>query len=192
MRRAPPGSTSSIRSCPMQPGWRASCRSACARCNCASRMPSAADVRRQIDESLADRAPPRLPAHRQRLLARGDRRRRRLCAPRPGGSRRRRRGGDQGRRRAPRHFHAQRGRADNRRSPPQPDYVALGPIYETKLKAMQWAPQGLARIGAWKARIGALPLVAIGGITPERADGVVAAGRRLRRRHHRLYDSPRP
>ena len=29
---------------------------------------------------------PRLPAHRQRLLARGDRRRRRLRAPRPGGS----------------------------------------------------------------------------------------------------------
>jgi thiamine-phosphate pyrophosphorylase len=58
----------------------------------------------------------------------------------------------------------------------QPDYVALGPIYETKLKAMKWAPQGLARLGAWKARIGALPLVAIGGLTPERADGVVAAG----------------
>ncbi len=57
-----------------------------------------------------------------------------------------------------------------------PDYVALGPIYETKLKAMKWAPQGLARIGTWKARIGALPIVAIGGITPERADGVVAAG----------------
>jgi thiamine-phosphate pyrophosphorylase len=34
----------------------------------------------------------------------------------------------------------------------------------------------LARIGAWKARVGALPLIAIGGITPERADGVVAAG----------------
>ena len=57
-----------------------------------------------------------------------------------------------------------------------PHYVALGPIYETKLKAMRWAPQGLARIGAWKSRIGRLPLVAIGGITPERADGVVAAG----------------
>ena len=57
-----------------------------------------------------------------------------------------------------------------------PDYVALGPIYETKLKAMQWQPQGLDRIGAWKRRIGSLPLVAIGGITPERADGVVAAG----------------
>jgi len=58
----------------------------------------------------------------------------------------------------------------------KPDYVALGPIYETKLKAMKWAPQGLGRIGFWKARIGALPLVAIGGITPARADGVVAAG----------------
>jgi thiamine-phosphate pyrophosphorylase len=57
-----------------------------------------------------------------------------------------------------------------------PDYVALGPIYETKLKAMQWAPQGLLRVETWKARIGRLPLVAIGGITPERADGVVAAG----------------
>jgi thiamine-phosphate pyrophosphorylase len=57
-----------------------------------------------------------------------------------------------------------------------PHYVALGPIYETKLKAMQWAPQGLSRVETWKARIGRLPLVAIGGITPGRADGVVAAG----------------
>lgn len=58
----------------------------------------------------------------------------------------------------------------------QPDYVALGPIYETKLKAMKWAPQGLTRIGAWKRRVGSLPLVAIGGITPERADAVMDAG----------------
>jgi len=57
-----------------------------------------------------------------------------------------------------------------------PDYVALGPIYETKLKVMQWAPQGLLRVGAWKQRIGPLPLVAIGGITPDRASDVVAAG----------------
>lgn len=57
-----------------------------------------------------------------------------------------------------------------------PDYVALGPIYETKLKAMKWQPQGLDRVGVWKQRIGALPLVAIGGITPERADGVISAG----------------
>ena len=58
----------------------------------------------------------------------------------------------------------------------KPAYIALGPIYETRLKAMKWAPQGLARVADWKARIGDLPLVAIGGITPERAAGVVGAG----------------
>ncbi len=58
----------------------------------------------------------------------------------------------------------------------EPDYIALGPIYETKLKKMKWAPQGLERIGQWKARIGRRPLVAIGGITPERAPAVLSAG----------------
>lgn len=58
----------------------------------------------------------------------------------------------------------------------KPDYIALGPIYETKLKAMKWAPQGLDRVSAWKGKIGDLPLVAIGGITPERAPLVAAAG----------------
>jgi thiamine-phosphate pyrophosphorylase len=58
----------------------------------------------------------------------------------------------------------------------EPDYVALGPIYETKLKVMKYAPQGLDRISEWKRRIGKLPLCAIGGITPDRAPGVVAAG----------------
>jgi thiamine-phosphate pyrophosphorylase len=56
-----------------------------------------------------------------------------------------------------------------------PDYVALGPIYETTLKKMPWSPQGLERIGEWKARF-ACPLVAIGGITLERAPAVLAAG----------------
>ncbi|MCK0196544.1 thiamine phosphate synthase [Ancylobacter sp. 6x-1] len=58
----------------------------------------------------------------------------------------------------------------------EPDYVALGPVYPTILKAMRWAPQGLERITAWKARIGAVPLVAIGGLTIERAAGCFAAG----------------
>jgi thiamine-phosphate pyrophosphorylase len=57
-----------------------------------------------------------------------------------------------------------------------PDYVALGPIYPTLLKVMPWQPQGLERIGSWKRRIGALPLVAIGGLTVERLAGVFAAG----------------
>ncbi|ADZ70241.1 thiamine phosphate synthase [Polymorphum gilvum] len=56
-----------------------------------------------------------------------------------------------------------------------PDYVALGPIYEPGGKKVDFAPQGLARIGAWKARI-ACPLVAIGGLTLERAPAVYAAG----------------
>ena len=58
----------------------------------------------------------------------------------------------------------------------EPDYVALGPVYETKLKVMKWAPQGLDKVGVWKKRIGSLPLVAIAGITVERADGVIDAG----------------
>ena len=74
----------------------------------------------------------------------------------------------------------------------KPTYVALGPIYETRLKAMKWAPQGLARITDWKARIGNLPLVAIGGITPERADGVRRGRRRQHRRDHRLLHASRP
>lgn len=58
----------------------------------------------------------------------------------------------------------------------QPDYVALGPVFETKLKAMPWAPQGLEHVTAWKQKIGALPLVAIGGLTPERASLALEAG----------------
>ncbi len=57
-----------------------------------------------------------------------------------------------------------------------PDYVALGPIYPTILKAMAFAPQGLQRIGEWKRRIGAIPLVAIGGLNVERAKLCRGAG----------------
>ncbi|MDV7269937.1 thiamine phosphate synthase [Thioclava sp. A2] len=57
-----------------------------------------------------------------------------------------------------------------------PAYVALGPVYPTLLKQMKWGPQGLERVAAWKARAGKVPLVAIGGLTPERLAGVFAAG----------------
>ena len=56
-----------------------------------------------------------------------------------------------------------------------PDYVALGPVYETKLKKMKWTPQGLARVTEWKSLV-PCPLVAIAGITVERAPDVLAAG----------------
>jgi thiamine-phosphate pyrophosphorylase len=58
----------------------------------------------------------------------------------------------------------------------EPDYVALGPIYPTILKKMKWVPQGLQRLSAWRERGGPLPLVAIGGLNPERIDGVFAHG----------------
>ncbi|MBX3513212.1 MAG: thiamine phosphate synthase [Xanthobacteraceae bacterium] len=58
----------------------------------------------------------------------------------------------------------------------KPDYVALGPIYETTLKKMRFAPQGYARITEWKKLIGKIPLVAIGGIKLEHAKDIFAAG----------------
>ena len=65
-----------------------------------------------------------------------------------------------------------------------PDYVALGPIYPTILKAMAFPPQGLETIGVWKRRIGAIPLVAIGGLNVDRAKLCLAAGADSRLRRH--------
>lgn len=60
----------------------------------------------------------------------------------------------------------------------QPDYIALGPIWETKLKPMRFGPQGLDRIAAWAGLIAPVPLVAIGGITLNRAPAVISQGAR--------------
>lgn len=56
-----------------------------------------------------------------------------------------------------------------------PDYVALGPVYETLLKKMKWQPQGLANVTRWRQQL-SIPLIAIGGINLERAPGVIKAG----------------
>ncbi|RWC37722.1 MAG: thiamine phosphate synthase [Mesorhizobium sp.] len=58
----------------------------------------------------------------------------------------------------------------------KPDYIALGPVYPTILKQMKWAPQGLERLGEWKRRIAPTPLVAIGGLNPNRLESVFGAG----------------
>ncbi len=58
----------------------------------------------------------------------------------------------------------------------RPDYVALGPVWPTILKKMKWQPQGVERVAEWKRRIGDLALVAIGGITAERAPLVLGEG----------------
>ncbi|MFT4014951.1 MAG: thiamine phosphate synthase [Paracoccus sp. (in: a-proteobacteria)] len=58
----------------------------------------------------------------------------------------------------------------------RPDYVALGPVWPTILKKMKWEQQGLERVGEWRRLIGQTPLVAIGGVTPERALQAFQAG----------------
>lgn len=57
-----------------------------------------------------------------------------------------------------------------------PDYVALGPVYPTILKAMKWHQQGLERVTEWKRLVGDIPLCAIGGMSVERAQGAFDAG----------------
>ncbi|SLN73849.1 Thiamine-phosphate synthase [Roseovarius gaetbuli] len=57
-----------------------------------------------------------------------------------------------------------------------PNYVALGPVYPTILKKMKWHQQGLEKLTEWKAVIGDIPLVAIGGMSVERAAGAFEAG----------------
>jgi thiamine-phosphate pyrophosphorylase len=44
------------------------------------------------------------------------------------------------------------------------------------LKQMKWAPQGLGRVAEWRRLVGATPLCAIGGLTPERGRACLDAG----------------
>ncbi|MFA3920015.1 thiamine phosphate synthase [Ruegeria hyattellae] len=57
-----------------------------------------------------------------------------------------------------------------------PAYIALGPVYPTILKKMKWHQQGLPKVTEWKALVGSVPLVGIGGMSVERASGVLEAG----------------
>jgi thiamine-phosphate pyrophosphorylase len=55
------------------------------------------------------------------------------------------------------------------------DYVAIGPVFATATKENPDPVVGLEGVAAVRAAV-ALPLVAIGGVTLERAPGVIAAG----------------
>ena len=57
-----------------------------------------------------------------------------------------------------------------------PDYIALGPIYPTILKKMKWHQQGIDKLCVWKDLVGDIPLVAIGGMSTDRASGAFDAG----------------
>ena len=55
-------------------------------------------------------------------------------------------------------------------------YVAVGPVYATGTKRTGYRPVGPAFVRAAAARAAATPVVAIGGITLERAPAVLASG----------------
>lgn len=57
-----------------------------------------------------------------------------------------------------------------------PRYIALGPIHPTILKKMKWPEQGTTKLTDWKRKIGDIPLVAIGGMSVERAAAAFEAG----------------
>lgn len=57
-----------------------------------------------------------------------------------------------------------------------PDYIALGPIWPTILKKMKWERQGVEKLTEWRAKIGDIPLVAIGGLSIARAPEAFDAG----------------
>ena len=60
---------------------------------------------------------------------------------------------------------------------PEPvSYIAIGPVFETVTKATGYGAVGLELVRAAASRSGGLPVVAIGGITLERAPEVIAAG----------------
>lgn len=48
----------------------------------------------------------------------------------------------------------------------RPSYVALGPIFPTTCKSMEFGPQGFERIGQWASLL-PYPIVAIGGLKPQ-------------------------
>ncbi|WP_339114172.1 thiamine phosphate synthase [Thioclava sp. GXIMD2076] len=57
-----------------------------------------------------------------------------------------------------------------------PDYIALGPVWPTILKKMKWHQQGVEKLTEWKRLCAGVPLVAIGGLSVERAPLALAAG----------------
>jgi hydroxymethylpyrimidine kinase/phosphomethylpyrimidine kinase/thiamine-phosphate diphosphorylase len=57
----------------------------------------------------------------------------------------------------------------------RPSYLAIGPIFPTRLKAMPHPPQGMAGLRTWRGLV-TPRLVAVGGLRLEHAADLVAAG----------------
>lgn len=57
----------------------------------------------------------------------------------------------------------------------RPSYISLGPVFETTSKKVAFSPRGAVLVGAWRALVD-VPLIAIGGISLERAPEVCVTG----------------
>jgi thiamine-phosphate pyrophosphorylase len=73
--------------------------------------------------------------------------------------------------------------------PPEADYAALGPIFDTASKANPSATVGLEMLREWRG-FTSLPLVAIGGITRASAPAVFDAGADSVAVIHALFAQP--
>lgn len=58
----------------------------------------------------------------------------------------------------------------------RPSYIACGPVHATTTKDMPWQPQGLHNLGWWRQMVPTLPVVGIGGFTPERLEAAARTG----------------
>lgn len=57
----------------------------------------------------------------------------------------------------------------------RPSYVACGPLFPTRAKAMPWIPQGIANLQYW-ARLIPHPVIGIGGVTRDRLPAIRQTG----------------
>jgi thiamine-phosphate pyrophosphorylase len=71
------------------------------------------------------------------------------------------------------------------------DWLVFGPVYDTPSKRRYGAPQGLDALAKVTGRV-RLPVIAIGGITPERVGEVKAAGARGVAAIAAILDAPSP
>lgn len=56
------------------------------------------------------------------------------------------------------------------------DYVIFGPVFDTPSKRVYGPPQGVEALRVVARGLGSFPVLAIGGITPERAGACIEAG----------------
>ena len=71
------------------------------------------------------------------------------------------------------------------------DWIVFGPVYDTPSKRRYGAPQGLDALAKVTGRV-RVPVIAIGGITPERAREVMAAGAHGVAAIAAILDAPSP